>query len=67
MPLVSSPPEFISGQVHKGIGGSGTFIGYAVWESSAKIKRPVITLTFRLVSKYPARTVISVHILSFII
>ena len=27
-------PGFISTQLHKGIGGSATFINYAVWESA---------------------------------
>jgi hypothetical protein len=32
-------PGFISTQLHKGIGGSGTFVNYAVWESAAHFKR----------------------------
>jgi heme-degrading monooxygenase HmoA len=34
-------PGFISTQLHKGIGGSGTFINYAVWESAAHFKAAV--------------------------
>jgi quinol monooxygenase YgiN len=34
-------PGFISTQLHKGIGGSGIFINYAVWESAAHFKRAV--------------------------
>jgi quinol monooxygenase YgiN len=34
-------PGFISTQLHKGIGGSGTFVNYAVWESAAHFKRAV--------------------------
>ena len=34
-------PGFISTQLHKGIGGSGTFINYAVWESAGHFKRAV--------------------------
>lgn len=31
-------PGLISAQLHKGIGGSGTFINYAIWESTAQLK-----------------------------
>jgi quinol monooxygenase YgiN len=36
-----SQPGLISAQLHKGIGGSGTFINYAVWESVAQLKKAV--------------------------
>ena len=56
-------PGLISAQLHKGIGGSGTFINYAIWESTAQLKKAVnnTDLQTRL-SKYPASTVISPHI-----
>jgi quinol monooxygenase YgiN len=55
-----SQPGLISAQLHKGIGGSGTFINYAVWESVAQLKKAVnnTDLQTRL-SKYPASTAIS--------
>jgi quinol monooxygenase YgiN len=58
-----SQPGLISAQLHKGIGASGTFINYAVWESTAQLKKAVnnINLQTRL-SNYPASTVISPHI-----
>jgi heme-degrading monooxygenase HmoA len=58
-----SQPGLISAQLHKGIGGSGTFINYAVWESTAQLKNAVnnTDLHTRL-SKYPASTTISPHI-----
>ena len=34
-----SQPGFISAQLHRGIGGSGVFVNYAVWESSAQLKK----------------------------
>lgn len=37
-------PGYISTQLHRGIGGSGTFVNYAVWESAALFKRAVISL-----------------------
>jgi quinol monooxygenase YgiN len=58
-----SQPGLISAQLHKGIGGSSTFINYAIWESTAQLKKAVnkIDLQTRL-SNYPASTVISPHI-----
>jgi heme-degrading monooxygenase HmoA len=58
-----SQPGLISAQLHKGIGGSGTFINYAVWESVAQLKTAVnnTDLQTRL-SKYPASTAISPYI-----
>jgi quinol monooxygenase YgiN len=34
-----SQPGFISAQLHRGIGGSGVFVIYAVGESTALLKR----------------------------
>jgi quinol monooxygenase YgiN len=56
-------PGFISTQLHRGIGRSSVFVNYAVWESTAQLKKAVnnTDLQTRL-SKYPANTVISPHI-----
>lgn len=32
-------PGFISAQLHRGIGGSGVFVNYAVWESGIHLKK----------------------------
>jgi heme-degrading monooxygenase HmoA len=32
-------PGFISAQLHRGIGGSSTFVNYVVWESAAHFKQ----------------------------
>ena len=47
-----SQPGLISAQLHKGIGGSSTFINYAIWESTAQLKKAVnkIDLQARLLS-----------------
>jgi quinol monooxygenase YgiN len=57
-------PGFISTQLHRGIGGSGTFINYAVWESAAHFKRAVNNVMNPLdrMSAYPASTVASPHL-----
>jgi heme-degrading monooxygenase HmoA len=58
-----SQPGLISAQLHKGIGGSGTFINYAIWESTAQLKKAVNNTDFQTrLSKYPASTVISPHV-----
>ncbi|MFL6330176.1 MAG: antibiotic biosynthesis monooxygenase family protein [Nitrososphaeraceae archaeon] len=58
-----SQPGLISAQLHKGIGGSGIFINYAIWESTAQLKRAVNNTDFQTrLSKYPASTTISPHI-----
>ena len=54
-------PGFISPQLHKGVGGSGTFVNYAVWESVAhfrKVVNVVMDPQDRL-SAYPPSTGIS--------
>jgi quinol monooxygenase YgiN len=57
-------PGFISTQLHKGIGGSGTFINYAVWESAAHFKRAVNNVMNQndMMSAYPPSTVASPHL-----
>ena len=41
-----SQPGFISAQLHKGIGASGIFINYAIWESTAQFKKAVYNTDF---------------------
>jgi quinol monooxygenase YgiN len=58
-----SQPGLISVQLHKGIGGSSTFINYEVWESTTQLKKAVNNTDLQtMLSKYPASTVISPHI-----
>ena len=58
-----SQPGLISAQLHKGIGGSGIFINYAIWESTAQLKKAVNNTDFQTrLSKYPTSTTISPHI-----
>src|SRR5215472_11044814 len=39
--FLKTQPGYISAQLHRGIGGSCTFINYAVWESVALFTRAV--------------------------
>ena len=57
-------PGFISTQLHKGIGESGTFINYAVWESAEHFKRAVnkIMDPQDRMSAYPPSTIASPHL-----
>ena len=55
---------FISTQLHRGIGGSGTFVNYAVWESAAQFRKAVknIMNPQNMMSAYPPSTVASPHL-----
>jgi Antibiotic biosynthesis monooxygenase len=57
-------PGFISTQLYKGIGGSGTFVNYAVWESAAHFKKAVSIVMDPedRMSAYPPSTVASPHL-----
>jgi len=57
-------PGFISTQLHQGIGGSGTFVNCAVWESTAHFKRAVTKVMDPQdrMSAYPPSTVASPHL-----
>ena len=57
-------PGFISTQLHKGIGESGTFINYAVWESAEHFKRAVnkVMDPQDRMSAYPPSTTASPHL-----
>jgi quinol monooxygenase YgiN len=58
-----SQPRFISAQLHRGIGGSGVFVNYAVWESTALFKKALSKINLQeLLSDYPVSTVASPHI-----
>jgi quinol monooxygenase YgiN len=56
-------PGFIWAQLHRGIAGSGTFVNYAVWESTAHFKKAVGNVDVQArISEYPDSVVISPHI-----
>ena len=56
-------PVFISAQLHKGIGASGVFINYTVWESTTLFRNAVSKADYQaLLSNYPESTIISPHI-----
>jgi heme-degrading monooxygenase HmoA len=56
-------PGFISTQLHRGIGGSGVFLNYAIWESTDHFKRAFTHPEFQAhIGHYPASTVASPHL-----
>ena len=56
-------PGFISTQLHRGIAGSGIFVNYAVWESTAAFKKATSNIDVQtILSKYPPSTVASPHL-----
>jgi quinol monooxygenase YgiN len=58
-----SQPGFISAQLHRGIGGSGVFVNYAVWESSALLRKADNNIDLEaILSDYPPSTIVSPHI-----
>jgi quinol monooxygenase YgiN len=56
-------PGFISAQLHRGIGRSGVFINYAVWESVEHLKQALSDPAFgSALVRYPDGTVASPHL-----
>lgn len=56
-------PGFISTQLHRGIGGSGVFLNYAVWESVEAFRAAFSQPEFQeALGKYPENIVASPHL-----
>jgi quinol monooxygenase YgiN len=56
-------PGFISAQLHRGVGGSGVFVNYALWESSEQLKQALNNIDLKaLLSDYPHTTIVSPHL-----
>jgi heme-degrading monooxygenase HmoA len=54
---------FISTQLHRGIGGSGAFLNYAVWESVGAFRTAFASPTFQAkLAGYPDSTTASPHL-----
>ena len=61
--LMKAQPGFISAQLHRGIGGSGVFLNYAVWQSTAHFRAAFANPEFRArLSAYPASATVSPHL-----
>jgi heme-degrading monooxygenase HmoA len=56
-------PGFISTQLHRGIAGSGVFLNYAVWESTAHFRAAFTNPEFQTkLGNYPSSTIASPHL-----
>ena len=56
-------PGYISTQMHKGIGGSPTFVNYAIWESVECFRNAFQNPEFqKRISQYPASAIASPHL-----
>jgi len=56
-------PGFISTQLHRGIAGSGVFLNYAVWESTAHFRAAFTNPEFQAkLGHYPSSAIASPHL-----
>lgn len=54
---------YISTQMHKGVGGSPTYVNYAVWENVESFRNAFTNPEFqKRIGKYPESTTISPHL-----
>ncbi|WP_235856059.1 antibiotic biosynthesis monooxygenase family protein [Mesobaculum littorinae] len=61
--LMKRQPGFISTQLHRGIAGSGTFLNYAVWQSTAHFRAAFSKAEFQTqLEDYPDTTTASPHL-----
>ena len=56
-------PGYISTQMHRAIGGSSTYVNYAVWESVESFRNAFTKPEFRQhLNSYPESTTVSPHL-----
>jgi heme-degrading monooxygenase HmoA len=61
--FMKTQPGYISTQLHKGIGGSTTYINYAIWESVETFRNAFTNPEFqRRIGLYPESAVASPHL-----
>lgn len=61
--MMKQQPGYISAQIHRGIGGSSTFINYSVWESVGELKRAFNRPEFQAtLEDWPPSAVASPHL-----
>ncbi|WAP67191.1 antibiotic biosynthesis monooxygenase family protein [Jiella pelagia] len=61
--VMKRQPGFISTQLHRGIAGSGTFLNYAVWQSTAHFRAAFNNPEFQAqLGDYPETTTASPHL-----
>lgn len=56
-------PGYISTQMHRGIGGSSTFVNYAIWENVETFRNAFLHPEFqKRIAQYPSSAVASPHL-----
>jgi heme-degrading monooxygenase HmoA len=61
--IMKRQPGFISTQLHRGVAGSGAFLNYAVWESTAHFRAAFANPEFRArLGEYPENATASPHL-----
>ncbi|MEX2962237.1 antibiotic biosynthesis monooxygenase [Microbulbifer sp. TYP-18] len=61
--FMRAQPGYISTQLHKAIGGSGTFVNYAIWESVESFRNAFTNPEFqKRIGGYPESAVASPHL-----
>lgn len=61
--VMKRQPGFISTQLHRGIAGSGTFLNYAVWQSTAHFRAAFSNPEFQAqLGAYPDGATVSPHL-----
>ncbi len=61
--FMKAQPGYISTQLHKAIGGSSTFVNYAVWENVASFRAAFTNPEFqKRIGDYPESAVASPHL-----
>ncbi len=61
--FMKAQPGYISTQMHKAIGGSATYLNYAVWESVESFRAAFTNPEFQQrIGRYPASATVSPHL-----
>ena len=61
--FMRAQPGYISTQLHKAIGGSGTFVNYAIWENVESFRNAFASPEFqKRIGDYPDSAVASPHL-----
>lgn len=61
--FMKTQPGYISTQLHKGIGGSSTFMNYAIWQDVQSFRNAFSQPEFqRRISNYPASAIAKPHL-----
>ncbi len=61
--FMKSQPGYISTQMHKAVGGSATYLNYAVWESIESFRNAFTNPEFQQrIARYPDSATVSPHL-----